>query len=160
MKKRVITLICISAFSLAAQAQTQKEDIAIAQSIFGKTKKTIINEYVRISDEKKSAFWGLYDQYEEKSNAISRDRLGIIKQYADSYQTLDDEVANKLAEELLDNSERYNKLYKEYLKKFKKEIGGLKAATLIQIELYIQTAIQANLQSQIPVIGELDKLQN
>ena len=40
----------------------------------------------------------------------------------------------------------------------KKSIGSLKAAKFIQLETFIQTTLLANLQSQVPVIGELERL--
>jgi hypothetical protein len=160
MKKVSLTLICMSFFSLLAVAQTEKEDVAIATSIFGKTKKAIITDYMQIDVKDSKAFWDLYDQYEDKDNVINLERLALIKQYADNYNTLDDALATKIAGEYFNNTAKYNSLYKVYFEKFKKLVGGVKAATLFQIEIYIQTAIQANLQSQIPVIGELQKLQH
>ncbi|MBD1365400.1 hypothetical protein IDJ77_16420 [Mucilaginibacter sp. ZT4R22] len=160
MKKISLTLILISFFSMLAAAQTEKEDMAIATSIFGKTKKAIITQYMQIADKDSKAFWDMYDQYEYKDNAINQEGLALIKQYTDNYNTLNDSLATKIAGEYLNNTTKYNALYKVYFKRFKKLVGGVKAATLFQIEIYIQTAIQANLQSQIPVIGELQRLQH
>lgn len=138
-----------------ASAQSDKEDLAIAQSIFGKTKKAIITEHIRLSDAEQSGFWKLYDEYEEKNMAISADRLKLIEKYADTYSSLTDESAAAIAAAYLEDAGRYTELYKTYLKKFSKQIGGLRAAELIQIEVYIQTAVQAALQKQIPVIGTI-----
>lgn len=160
MKRIFLTLTFLIAFSAFAMAQTEKEDIAIAEAIFGKAKKTIIAEYMQIDENQKTEFWHLYDQYEDKSNAILLERLGLIKQFVDSYNTLDDATASRLAEGLMNNTSKLDHLHQEYFNKFQKVIGGLKAATLYQIELYIQTAIQSNVQSHIPVIGEIQKLQH
>jgi hypothetical protein len=43
---------------------------------------------------------------------------------------------------------------------FKKDLGGLTAAKYVQLELYLQTMIRAELQNNIPFIGELDKKVN
>jgi hypothetical protein len=160
MKKLLLTLTCIAGFSGMGFAQTEKEDVAMAESIFGKAKKTIIMENIQIDDLKKTEFWNVYDEYEIKYDAISIERLKIIKEYAINYETLSDTTATRLATELIENSEKYDHLYKAYLGRFKKIVGGLKAATLYQIELYIQTAIQANVQSQVPVIGQLKQLEH
>jgi len=141
----------------SASAQSEKEDLAIAQSLFGKAKKSIITEHIRLSEQEEAAFWKLYDEYETKAMQISAERLKLIDQYASQYNSLSDDQATILATAYLDNSSKYTALYKDYLKKFTKQIGGTRAATLIQVEIYIQTAIQAYLQQQIPVIGELKK---
>ncbi|TDE10761.1 hypothetical protein [Dyadobacter psychrotolerans] len=158
---KILSLSILAFFFLTGRvaAQIDKEDIAIAQSIFGKTKRVIVDEYLKISIEKNNNFWVLYDSYEEKRKAISRQRYELLKKYADNYATLNDQTASKLALGYMANDKKTNKLNKVYFKRFKREIGGLKAATLFQIETYIITAVHASVQSEIPVIGELEKLQ-
>lgn len=160
MKTIVLTIVCMVAFSAIAFAQTEKEDIAIAESIFGKAKKAVISEYIQIDADKKDAFWKLYDQYEEKNNAITLERLTLIKKYADNYANIDDALATSLAGDLIENNEKYDHLYKQYFGKFRKEVGGLKAASLFQIEFYIQTAMEHKLQKRIPIIGQMQEVQN
>ncbi|HSY61716.1 MAG TPA: hypothetical protein VK796_07555 [Cytophaga sp.] len=160
MKRIFLTLTFLITFSAFALAQTEKEDTAIAEAIFGKAKKTIIAEYLQIDENQKTEFWNLYDKYEDKSNAIWIERLGLIKQFVESYNTLEDATASRLAEGLMKNTVKLDQLHQEYFSKFQKVIGGLKAATLYQIEIYIQTAVQSNVQSNIPVIGEIQKLQH
>ena len=157
MKRIAFTLILISLVSMFAAAQTEHEDVAIAQAIFGKTKKEIILGYVKIPVNEQDAFWAVYDQYEVKDDEINLERIALIKRFANNYDTLNNEVASKIAEDYIDNSEKYFELYKSYFPKFKKVIGAVNAAAIIQMEIYIQTAIQARLQSQIPIIGELEK---
>ena len=156
--KRKFTILIFFLFAgLKASAQSEKEDLAIAEAIFGKTKKNIIAEHIQLNDQDQQGFWKLYDEYESKAMAISGDRLKLIEQYASGYNSLSDESASSIAKLYLNNTTRYNELYKEYLKKFERQVGGLRAATVIQLEIYIQTAIQANLQQQIPLIGDLLK---
>jgi len=157
MKPIIFTLAMIACFSMAAVAQTEKEDVAIAQSIFGKTKKEVILANMQIPESQKEAFWSVYDDYEVKNIEIGMQRIELIKRFADNYDSLNDDVASKIATDYIGNSAKYFELYREYFPKFKKVIGGVKAATVIQLEIYMQTAIQARLQSQIPVIGQLEK---
>jgi hypothetical protein len=160
MKRIFLTLIFLITFSALALAQTEKEDTAIAEAIFGKAKKTIIAEYIQIDENKKNEFWKLYDEYEDKNNVILLERFGLIKQFVESYDTLDDATAPPIAEGIMNNTAKLDHLHREYFGKFQKVIGGLKAATVYQIELYIQTAVQADAQSHIPVVGEIKKLQH
>ncbi|HEY4147594.1 MAG TPA: hypothetical protein VGM41_01630 [Chitinophagaceae bacterium] len=154
----IIFILIISASS--ASAQSDREDITIVQALFGKAKKTIIDEQIQLSEQEKNSFWALYDEYEAKDVAIGTERLELIKQYANQYNSLTDESANTLAQKYLDNNTKYNDLYRSYLKKFQKLIGGLRAAELIQLEIYIQTSIQSNLQQQIPIIGAVHSVQH
>jgi len=159
MKKHLLFLTFTLLCSLTSFAQIDKEDIAIAEAIFGKTKKMIVADYMQIPDTE-HVFWKLYDEYEGKRKVISSERLGLLNLYAAEYDSLNDANAAKLAEAYIANTDKSNKLNKMYFRKFNKAVGGLKAATLYQIETFIETSVRAKLQSEIPVIGELQKMRN
>jgi hypothetical protein len=120
----------------------------------------IINEYLQLADNEKSQFWNIYDQYEAKRKSIERERFVLLKDYADDYDSMDAAQAGRLITDFMKTTDQYNKLYKSYFKKVEKAIGGLKAATFIQMETFIQTALESNLQSQVPIIGELKRINN
>jgi hypothetical protein len=83
--------------------------------------------------------------------------MGIIADYAKNYSTLTDDKANQLANELFANNIAVEKLHKSYYKKFKKVLGGLDAAKLMQVESYLQNSIRAEVQEAIPFIGDMDR---
>lgn len=142
-----------------SSAQLYSEDAAIAQALFSKTKRVLISSYMEIDDTPaNSAFWRLYDEYEANRKAISQERFYLLKEYSDRYMSLDDATAAKLAEGFMENTAKVDKLNRQYFKKFRKLVGGLQAATLFQIEVYAQTALQNDTNMQIPIIGELQKI--
>jgi hypothetical protein len=59
---------------------------------------------------------------------------------------------------LLKNNAAIDKLQLKYYNLIKKEISAIRAAQFMQLELYMQTMIRAELQNSLPMIGELDKL--
>lgn len=158
MKKIIIGLLTILLAGNAAYSQSDNADIDIVQAVFGRSKKLIIDEYMQLDDKEKNSFWHIYDQYEEKRKGIEKEGFLLLKEYADKYQTLDDAEAHKLIVNFMKSMDGYNTLHKIYFRKMEKGIGSLKAAKFIQLETFIQTTLQANLQSQVPVIGELELL--
>ena len=158
MKVIVTCLLIAFAWNSPGLAQIDNSDIDIAQSLFGKTKRMIILEYIQLDSGKQQQFWKVYEQYEEKRKAIEKERFMLLKEYAENYATLDSTEANKIIIGFMKSSDEYNSLYKVYHKKVERIIGGLKAATFIQLEIFLQTSVQSELQSQIPVIGELERL--
>jgi hypothetical protein len=142
-----------------SSAQLYSEDAAIAQALFSKTKKVLVSSYLNIDDTpQNAAFWRLYDDYEVKRKAIFQERFFLFKEYSDKYLNLDDATAAKLAQGFMENTGKLDRLNKQYFKKFRKLVGGLQAATLFQIEVYTQTALQNDAHMQIPIIGELQKI--
>jgi hypothetical protein len=155
--KKVLIIICLAAGFGNVKAQSNKEDIDIIQSAFGKNKKTLVSVYMNVPAKDSVAFWKLYDEYEDKRKAIGKERINIIQQYADQYEKLTDEQATKLAQSAFNNNEKYDKLYEAYFPKFSAILGGKNAAKLFQLELYLQTFVRAVVMDHIPFIGELDK---
>jgi hypothetical protein len=150
------TALLLMSFSVFAQSN--KEDIDIIQSEFGKEKKDIVNQYMQVNAQKSDAFWKLYDEYEDKRKAIGRERLHLIEQYANSMDSLSDSKAKQISISTLANDAKYTSLYQSYYSRFSNIIGGKDAAKLFQLELYLQTITKLYIMDQIPFIGELDKL--
>jgi hypothetical protein len=160
MKKLFIystPFITVLLLSFSVFAQSNKEDVDIIQSAFGKEKKDIVNQYMQVSGAKSDAFWKLYDEYEDKRKAIGRERIDLIQQYADHMDSLNDNKAKQLATSSLANDAKYNSLYQTYFKKFSDVVGGKDAAKLFQLEMYLQTITRLYIMDNIPFIGELDK---
>ncbi len=152
------TVMLLLSFSVFAQSN--KEDIDIIQSAFGKEKKDIVNQYMQVSSDKSAAFWKLYDEYEDKRKALGRERLSLIEQYANNLDSLNDNKSKQLATASMANDAKYNSLYQTYYQKFSGILGGRDAAKLFQLETYLQTITRLYIMDQIPFIGELDKANN
>ena len=164
MSKQILRIALIALALVLARnvssAQLYSEDAAIAQALFSKTKKILVSNYLDIDDTpQNAAFWKLYDTYEAKRKAIYQERFFLFKEYSDKYLTLDDATATKLVAGFMENTEKVDKLNQQYFRKFKKLVGGLQAATLFQIEVYTQTALQNDAHMQIPIIGELQRIE-
>ncbi len=155
MKKGFIifALLTIAQFSFAQKAQV--DELQILQSIFGMSKKDLISNYIKPSSDKETEFWATYDKFELERQSISRQRFTTINDYATNYFNLNDIKADQLATEILANNLHLEQLNKKYYAKFKKIVGGLNAAKLIQLEVFIQSQIKSTLQNNIPFIGEI-----
>lgn len=156
MKKLIFAVAVMFSAQVFAQG-TFKEEVELMQSIYGITKKELVSAYMKVDASKADAFWGVYEKYETSRKDLSKKRMGIIADYAQNYASLTDDKANQLANELFANNIAVEKLHKTYYKKFKKVLGGLDAAKLMQVEAYLQNSIRAETQEVIPFIGEIDR---
>lgn len=157
MKKlSLIFIMAIAAFSSYAQSSF-KEDVDVLQSVYGKSKSDLVKQYMNLSDTQSAAFTKVYDDYETQRKALGQSKFQLINDYAASYATLTDAKADELAKGTLKNHIAYEKLYCKTYSKAKKAIGAINAAKFIQLEVYLQTIIRAEILESIPFIGELDK---
>lgn len=154
MKKIILLIAAWVFFTLTVKAQGDKEDVRIAMALLNKQKKAIISQSIPLDEAHSAGFWKLYDSYEDSYNKLLTERIGYIEQYVRQYDSLNDATAATVAENILGNTRRLDKLHETYFARFKKEVGGTKAATLFQLELFIQTELQYRIQKQLPLIAE------
>src|SRR6478609_6751752 len=106
MKKLLFALVF--AFSAGAFAQSPtKEDIDILQSVYGKSKMDIVNNYMSLSGAKLESFMKVYDKYESERKALGRKKIQLIDEYAKNYTTLTDEKADEITKAILKNNMDY-----------------------------------------------------
>lgn len=154
MKKLfLLSALLVSTF-LSAQSA---DDVAILQSLYGKSKGDIIKDYLNLSEPQATAFQAVYDTYETERKTLGQKKNQIINDYAINYDKITDEKADELAKNNLKNNVDLEKLLSKTYGKAKKAIGPINAAKFIQLEQYFQTTIRAAVQDDIPFIGELDK---
>lgn len=155
MKK--LLLVFAIAFSATTFAQsTLKDDIDVVQSVYGKSKSELINQYMALSGDQALNFTKIYDAYELERKKLGEQKIHLINQYATDYAALTDEKSDVIAKGIMKNNAAYDKLYSSYYGKMKSAIGATNAAKFIQLEIYLQTEIRSSLQNAIPFVGELE----
>jgi Spy/CpxP family protein refolding chaperone len=154
MKK--LFLLAAICFSTVAFAQSNKEDVDFIQSIYGKEKKTIIADFIKLEGAQKDAFWKLYDEYETKRKELGKKRIALLEKYASAYSTIDDAKASEITKETIKLGAETDKLIATYHKKMEKASGAKAAAQFYQIEAYFLSVIRASILESIPFIGELN----
>ncbi len=141
-------------------AQVSKDEIQLVQSIWGMEKRAIVSEYMKFTEAEVTKFTPLYDAYTAEHKKLGEERIQIIAEYAQNYATLTDAQADNLTQRLLKNNAAIDKLQLKYYNKMKTAISAKRAAQFLQLEMYIQTTLRAEMQNNIPFIGELDKKAN
>ena len=158
MKKFIITS-CAILFTIIGYAQSQDE-VAMIQGLWGQEKRELIANVIKLAPEEETVFWEQYDAYETSRKELGRERLAILTEYADNYETLTNEMASDLINRGIANNIAIDKLIKKTFKKMSKSIPALKAALFVQLENYFMIEIQTEIQENIFFIGELDSLMN
>ncbi len=154
MKKLLLlAAICLSTVGFA---QSNKEDVDFIQSIYGKEKKAIVAEFVKLEGAQKDAFWKLYDQYETERKELGKKRIALLEKYAAGYGSMDDAAVSQNIKETAALGVKTDKLIATYHKKIEKAAGAKAAAQFFQIEAYFLSTIRAAILESIPFIGELD----
>jgi hypothetical protein len=156
--KKIMTLLLAISLTTFVFGQSNKEDIDLIQSIYGKEKKAIVADFIKIEDAtKKDAFWKIYDEYEVKRKELGQRRVALLERYANSYATLDDATTSDIIDQTAVLGVQTDKLIQTYQKKIEKAAGAKPAAQFFQLEAYFLSAIRVAIFESIPFIGELKK---
>ncbi len=148
------SFLIIAALFMAtfAWAQSDKEEVDLMQAAFGMEKKQIVTDFVKPSAAQKDAFWKLYDEYETQRKELGRQRIALLKLYADEYLTMTPEQADTWTKGVIELQKKTDGLIVTYYGKVKAISDGLVATQFYQIENYILTAIRAKMLQNVPFV--------
>jgi hypothetical protein len=151
MKKYILIFAALFMASFA-NAQSNKEEVDLMQAAFGMDKKAAVAEFVKPSETQKAAFWKLYDEYETQRKDLGKQRIELLKQYADQYKNMTGEQADAWTRKVMDLQKKTDNLITTYYGKIKGISDGIVATQFYQIENYILTGIRAQVLENIPFI--------
>ena len=155
--KKLLVPICLLLF-FSASSQLTTDDVNLIQSMYGKDKRDLMQEYMTFKDSASAkAFWKLYDSYEAERKKLGKDYLTILQDYATNYETLDDKTADGLVTRMSANNIAYENLYAKYYKQMKPAVGALRASQFLQLEAYLRNVVRITILDEIPFIGQIDR---
>jgi len=144
-------------FSLIGYAQSS-DDIEIIQGLWGKEKREIVANYMKLTSDEGIAFWNDYKAYEVSRKELGKERLVILNEYAENYESLSNEKATDLINRSIANNMAIDKLNKKTFKQMSKSIPATQAALFVQLENYFMVVTKMAIQESVFFIGELDDL--
>jgi hypothetical protein len=127
-------------------------DIQLMRSDVQANKNTIIAHTMQFTDAESSAFWPLYRDYARDQQVIGDKRVQLIKDYAKSYDSIDDAKANDLMQRMINIENETSNLRKDYWPKFEKALGAKRAAKFYQVDNRLTLIINVQLASEIPLV--------
>jgi hypothetical protein len=157
MKKLLVLTASVLFMAIYVKAQTGDPEQDYIKKTYSKDKKTIVDEYMNLNVQDAGKFWPIYANYEASREKLASARINLITQYVNGFSTLTPEVTDKLIKSSFDNTISLDKLNSDYYEKIKTAIGAVNSAKYMQLEIYLQTMWKAVVQSNIPLIGSLDK---
>ena len=152
MKKVSLILVTMFLFAGLIKAQTNKEEVDIMQAAFGMEKKAMVAEFVRVDAAQKDAFWKLYDEYETQRKAYGKERIDLLEQYNNNYESMSDETADAWMKRVLDLGKKTDALLLSYYKKVKKATNPINALQFYQVEMFILSGIRNQIMGELPFV--------
>lgn len=150
--KKILSILVFTAFALSSYAQTENDYLEIVRDVLKTEKKAAIADVMMLSEEESQPFWSLYNQFESALYEVHNKRVAIIKDYAANYENMTDEKADELTKRMFQFEGELMKIEKSYYNKFKKIVPAGKAAKLMQANNKIETMVDYELATSIPLV--------
>jgi hypothetical protein len=115
-------------------------------------KVAIITEVMAFTEEEDAKFWPIYREYEMQLAKINDDRLKGIKEYADNFDKITDELADRLVKGALGLEERRHALKLDVYNKLKTALSAKTAARFLQVENQILLLLDLQIASSLPIV--------
>jgi hypothetical protein len=119
-------------------------------------KKLLVAANMELTESEAKGFWPVYDGYQKKLSAINKRIAKLIESYAADYRanTLTDEKARKLTDELVAIGNAEAELQAASVPKLSKALPPKKVARYLQIENKIRAALKYELAANIPLVQQ------
>ena len=115
-------------------------------------KKLLVASNMDLTETEAKAFWPIYDEFQNQLIQNNERVANLIMEYAEKYDIMTAETAQKLLNESLMIEAQRLELKQLYLPKFHTALPAIKVARYYQIENKIQAILHYELAEDIPLM--------
>jgi len=149
----LVGLVVVLAWVFPASAQDKPADnMQLVLEKIRADKKLFVAENMELTEGEATAFWPVYERYQDELFLLRARTAKLIKDYADAYETMTNDTAKKLLAEYMTIETLGLKLRQAYLPKFRKVLPEVKVVRYYQIENKINAALIYELARDIPLM--------
>jgi len=151
---KVLRPMFLSLFVLGAGQNAAAQDnlIAMIQSDVRAEAQQIMTFGMQLSNDDAANFWPIYREYELERSKWGDLRIALIRRFAAQYQTMTDDVAKDLAEEMFDLLDDRIDLYKSFFGKFSDAVSPSVGARFVQVERQLNMVMDLQIAQEMPLI--------
>ncbi len=115
-------------------------------------KSEILGKTMALDSTQAAAFWPIYKQYEAELQTVNNDRLAIIQDLAEHFDSLDDAKAKGLLERQVAYEDKKLALMKKYKDEMLKALPAKTVARFFQVESRLNKLVDLTIASEIPLV--------
>ena len=127
-------------------------DIQLMRSDVQAAKNKIIADTMAFTEPESQAFWPIYRDFARDQQKIGDERVSVIRDFANKYDTLTDDDAKDLVQRLMNVEDKTLNLREDYWTKFQGALGARRAAKFYQVENRLTLMINMQLAENIPLV--------
>jgi hypothetical protein len=130
--------------NLTAYAELLRSDVRAE-------KVAIITEVMGFTDEESAKFWPIYREYDSDMAKLGDERVALIEDYAQHYETMTDAAADALAAKAIDLEGRRRAATARCYDRVKQALSPRTALRFLQVEHQLQLIIDLQISAALPI---------
>jgi len=138
--------------SSVSSAVNRQDAIALGRTYIQAERQTVVAVNLQLTPEESTAFWPVYNAYQAALEPMRDRMVKLIVSYSEKFDTLSDDDAKAMLEELLGIQEGESMVKREWLPKFEAVLPMKKVARFYQIDNKINTEIRYQMSLEIPLL--------
>ena len=115
-------------------------------------KADILGKTMALDSTQAAAFWPVYKQYEAEAKALGDERLGIIQDLGEHFDSLDDAKAKALLGRQMALEEKKVALQRKYMDEMLKVLPAKTVARFFQVDSRLNKLVELTVASEIPLV--------
>jgi hypothetical protein len=115
-------------------------------------KAEILGKTMALDSTQAAAFWPVYKQYEAELQTVNNDRLAIIQDMAEQFDSIDDAKAKALLDRQMVFEEKRLTLAKKYKDEMLKVLPAKTVARFFQVDSRLNKLAELAIASDIPLV--------
>jgi hypothetical protein len=115
-------------------------------------KAEILGKTMALDATQAATFWPLYKQYEAEAQTLGNERLGIIQDLAEHFDSLNDAKAKGLLERQLVLEDKKLALMKKYKDEMLKVLPAKTVARFFPVDSRLNKLVELTVASEIPLV--------
>jgi hypothetical protein len=147
-----LTVVLSSARLFGQDNSGIDSDIQMLRADIRSDKTKIMADQMQLSDSEGKAFWPIYNEYDHELSKLNDQRVALLKEYADSYNSLTDQQVQSLADRSFALQKKRIDLREKYFKKMSKALTPKSAARFVQVEDRVDMLLNLQLAANLPMV--------
>ncbi len=135
-----------------SNAKTLDQEIDLMRKDIRSGRKQMVAVNLTLTDKEAQAFWPVYDQYTAEMAKVNDTKAALIKQYAQSGDTMTDAQYATAVKSWATADVSAAQLRLKYVPLFEKVLSAKNTARFFQIDRRLQNVIDLQLASAIPLV--------
>jgi hypothetical protein len=128
--------------------------IALLRRNVRQEKAEIMGSMMALNSQDSAKFWPIYSDYDAQLIKLNDLRLANIKEYAQNYNQMTDDEADKLIQNAMSYRKQRAELFASTYEKLKQALGGITAARFAQVEEQLLLIIDLQIDTSLPIVGQ------